>query len=105
MTATQPQVPRTFVPPVRRSEESHQRYATRMLRVAAAIERLADLDIDVRGIDLDRPRPVITIANCAAVRHLGYAVPYVFGHDRRGRMRRYQVLLEGCRVEWDVVGH
>jgi len=88
-----------------RAPRSHDIYATRLMRVNDALDRLRVAGCDVLGIDLDRPMPVITIANSGAVRRLGRAVPYVYGHDRRGRMRRYQVRLEGCRVEWDVVGH
>ncbi|ANJ66046.1 hypothetical protein A9404_00430 [Halothiobacillus diazotrophicus] len=79
----------------------HEAYAVRLARVRDALFILQRHGIDVIDIDINRPKPVISIPYLKRNAVLGTAVPYQFGRDTRGRIRRLQIQLEGCRVEWD----
>ncbi len=83
----------------------HQTYATRLARVHDALFVLQKNGIDVIDIDINRPKPVITIPASKRNEALGRAWPYQTSRDERGRVRRYQIAIEGCRVEFDSYGH
>lgn len=83
----------------------HQTYAMRLARVLDALLVLQKNGIDVIDIDINRPKPVITIPASKRNEALGRAWPYQTSRDERGRVRRYQIAIEGCRVEFDSYGH
>jgi hypothetical protein len=83
----------------------HQTYAMRLARVLDALFVLQKHGIDVIDIDINRPKPVITIPAGKRNEALGKAWPYQISRDDRGRVKRYQITVEGCRVEFDSYGH
>lgn len=83
----------------------HQTYAMRAARVLDALFALQKHGIDVIDIDINRPKPVITIPASKRNAALGRAWPYQISRDERGRVKRYQIIIEGCRVEFDSYGH
>lgn len=83
----------------------HNLYAMRLARVRDALWVLQKHGIDVIDIDLNRPKPVITIPSGRRNASLGQAAMYQISRDDRGRVKRYQITVEGCRVEFDSYGH
>lgn len=83
----------------------HSLYAMRLVRVRDALWVLQKHGIDVIDIDINRPKPVITIPASKRNEALGRAWPYQISRDERGRVKRYQITVEGCRVEFDSYGH
>lgn len=83
----------------------HSLYAMRLARVRDALWALQKHGIDVIDIDINRPKPVITIPAGKRNDALGPAAMYQISRDARGRVKRYQITVEGCRVEFDSYGH
>ncbi|MHB9021332.1 MAG: hypothetical protein ACYC3A_05855 [Halothiobacillus sp.] len=104
--AAEGRLPALNTHPERRARlPQHETYALRLTRVRDALFVLQRHGIDVIDIDINRPRPIISIPSGRRNNVLGQAWPYQLSHDQRGRVRRYQVLVEGCRVEFDQYGH
>lgn len=83
----------------------HEAYAVRLARIRDALWVLQKHGIDVLEIDINRAKPIITIPALKRNASLGKAVAYQFSRDARGRVKRYQVNVEGCRIEFDEYGH
>lgn len=104
--SSMPSLPELKNAPERRALlPQHAAYSVRLERVKDALFILQRHGIDVIDIDLNRPKPVITIPAGKRNAVLGPAAPYQISRDERGRVRRYQVMLEGCRIEYDSYGH
>lgn len=102
---TDPLPPLLGKPQRRAPMPQHQTYAMRLARVLDALFVLQKHRIDVIDIDINRPKPVITIPAGKRNEKLGKAWPYQISRDERGRVKRYQITVEGCRVEFDSYGH
>jgi hypothetical protein len=101
-----PALPELKAHPERRAPmPQHSLYAMRLARVRDALWVLQKHGIDVIDIDLNRPKPIITIPSGRRNEALGRAWPYQITRDERGRVKRYQITVEGCRVEFDSYGH
>lgn len=77
------------------------RLATNVERVRDALTLLGRHQIDVLDIDVNRSKPVITIPEDRRNEILGKAAWYQISHDDRGRFKRFQIMVEGCRVEYN----
>lgn len=102
---TQPLPPLLKNPQRRARLPQHETYALRLARVLDALFVLQKHGIDVIDIDINRPKPVITIPSGKRNEALGRAWPYQISRDARGRVKRYQIAIEGCRIEFDSYGH
>jgi hypothetical protein len=101
-----PSLPGLKVKPERRAPiPQHNLYALRLAHVRDALWVLQKHGIDVIDIDINRPKPVITIPSGRRNESLGQAWPYQISRDERGRVKRYQITIEGCRIEFDSYGH
>lgn len=101
-----PSLPELKAKPERQAPmPQHSLYTMRLVRVRDALWTLQKHGIDVIDIDLNRPKPVITIPAGRRNEALGRAWPYQISRDERGRVKRYQITVEGCRVEFDCYGH
>jgi len=106
INSSMPSLPELKAQPERRAAlPQHNLYALRLARVRDALWVLQKHGIDVIDIDINRPKPVITIPAGKRNEALGSAWPYQISSDERGRVRRYQIILEGCRIEFDRYGH
>lgn len=79
----------------------NQSYVNRMIKTAAALTKLNDLDITVINIDINRALPVINVQRCRALTALESAVVIRRGTSS-GRINIHQAPLNGCRIEWEV---
>lgn len=61
-------------------------------------------ELQVLRIDMNRGVPMIEVSDLPRNRRIGQAAVYAVSRDARGQVRRYQVQLSGCRVEWERVG-
>lgn len=102
---TDPLPPLLSKPQRRALMPQHQTYALRLARVRDALWVLQKHGIDVIDIDINRPKPVISIPAGKRNEALGPAWPYQISRDERGRVKRYQITIEGCRIEFDRYGH
>lgn len=102
---------KSSLPPLKKRPErpapipQHSIYSARLMRVRDALWVLQKHGIDVIDIDANRPKPVITIPASKRNERLGKAWPYQISRDERGRVKRYQIVIEGCRIEFDSYGH
>lgn len=106
IASSMPGLPELKKTPERRALlPQHAAYSVRLERVKDALFILQRHGIDVIDIDLNRLKPVITIPAGRRNEALGRAWPYQISRDERGRVKRYQITVEGCRVEFDSYGH
>lgn len=91
--------------PIGRRPVNHAAIARRIDTLREALSVLTRHGLDILDVDLNRSTPVILIPPRRHNAVLGGAVPYSHSHDPRGRVLRYQVMVAGCRVEWEIVGH
>lgn len=79
------------------------------LRLAGAIEQLAERGFTVIKVDFTPARPTITVQNdgrCQALIESGQAAYYSFGREEHiGPYRVGQFQFSGCRVIWAEFGH
>jgi hypothetical protein len=69
-----------------------------------ALSTCFERELQVLRIDMNRGVPMIEVTDLPRNRRIGQAAVYAVSRDARGQVRRYQVQLSGCRVEWERVG-